>query len=119
MSARPGGAPASTGGGGPPASTGGGGGAPASTGGGGGAPASTGGGGAPASTGGGGAPASTGGGMLSLQAPSVLGTGPLHVPVPPRCSDRPVPSAAVPSSRTPMSVDVSPAAGPLVAGMVP
>jgi hypothetical protein len=62
------------------------------------------------STGGGGSPA-------SLQLPNVLATGPLQDPAASRCSDWP--SASVPASRTPMSVDVKPLAGPLVAAKVP
>ena len=54
---------------------------------------------------------------LPLQAPTLAAFGPLHAPVLSRCSDWP--AAGDGSSLTPMSVDVIPAAGPLVAANVP
>src|SRR3954462_11257775 len=58
-----------------------------------------------------------GGGSASLQAPNVLAAGPLQTPAALRASDKP--GASVPCSLTPMSIDVSPLAGPLAAANTP
>src|SRR6476619_7962631 len=58
-------------------------------------------------------------GVARLHWPNVAGSGPDHVPVPPsRCSEDPT-DVVVFDSATPMSTDVSPAAGPSVADNVP
>ena len=59
-----------------------------------------------------------GGPSLSLQTPKLLADGPLQTPDPSRLSDvTPVTGSttSVPSSRTPTSTDVMPAAGPSTA----
>src|SRR5262249_34308098 len=73
-----------------------------------------------ATSGGGGA---SGGGFvvpsLSLQAPKVLPIGPTQVPSAWRCSEVTGDADSVPASATPMSTEVMPSAGPLVAAKVP